>query len=162
VARDEAAAARDAAQAAVDDLERVKTGLEEDIAVLRRNKADLEASVEQLSGDLAFRNNSLFYHAANVRDLKTQGVVTPVLKRLHDVKPVQFDTALDLRQTTSITLAPDAFGLARIDKVRLLPPIYLEGRDFTVVTSKSTGGATINILDPDLFKGKEVVFAVGG
>lgn len=161
-ARDEAATARDAAQAAVNDLQQVKSRLEADVAGLRQNKADLQASVDRLSHDLAFQQNSLFYHAANVRELKTQGVVTPVRKRLHDMKPVRFDTALDLREKTTITFTPDAFGLARIDRVRLLPPIYQEGRDFTVETSKDSGIAKVTILDPDLFKGKEIVFAVGG
>lgn len=161
-ARDEAAAARDAAQAEVSALQEVKTGLESDIGGLRRNKAELEASVDRFSRDLAFRKNSLFYHAASVRDLKTQGVVTSVRKRLRDVKPVHFDTAIDLRENTTITLAPDAFGLHRIDKVRLLPGIFQEGRDFTVVTSKTSGVAKVSILDPELFKGKEIVLAVGG
>jgi hypothetical protein len=161
-ARDEAAAARDAAQAEVGNLQQVKTGLETDITGLRRNKADLEANVESLSSDLAFRKNSLLYHAANVRDLKTQGVVTPVRKRLRDVKPVHFDTALDLREKNTITLAPDSFGLERIDRVRLLPPIYQEGRDFSIETSKTSGVAKVTILDPELFKGKEIVLAVGG
>lgn len=161
-ARDQAAAARDAAQAEVSSLQEVKTGLESDISGLRRNKAELEASVDRYSRDLAFRQNSLYYHAANVRDLKTRGVVTSVRKRLRDVKPVHFDTAIDLRENTTITLAPDSFGLHRIDKVRLLPAIFQEGRDFTVETSKTSGVAKVSILDPELFKGKEIVLAVGG
>jgi DNA-binding FrmR family transcriptional regulator len=160
--RDEAATARDEAVRAVNDLQQVKTTLESDISVLRQNKAALEASVERLSSDLAFRQNSLFYHAANVRELKDQGVLTSVLKRVQDVKPVNYDTALDLRQTTTITLAPAAFGLDRIGKVRMLPNIFQEGRDFRIETSDGSGVATVVILDPDLFKGKEVLFAVGG
>ena len=112
--------------------------------------------------DLAFRQNSLFYHAANVRELKDQGVLTTVLKRVQDVKPVNYDTALDLRQTTTITLAPAAFGLERIARVRMLPNIFQEGRDFKIETSDDSGVATVVILDPDLFKGKQVLFAVGG
>ncbi len=162
VARDEAAAARDEAQAEVDGLQQVKAGLETDIVSLRQNKAALEANVDRLSRDLAFRLNSLFYNAASVRDLKTQGAVSPVRKRLRDVKQVRFDAALDLRQATTITFKPEAFGLERIGKIKMLPPIYQEGRDFTVETSKTSGVATITILDPELFKGKEVVFAVGG
>jgi hypothetical protein len=162
VARDEAAAARDAAQAEVNGLQQVKAGLETDIASLRQNKAALEANVDRLSRDLSFQQNSLFYNAASVQDLKTQGTVTPVRKRLQDMKRVRFDAALDLRQATTITFKPEAFGLQRIGKVRMLPPIYQEGRDFSVETSKTSGVATVTILDPELFKGKEVVFAVGG
>src|SRR3989441_367077 len=65
VQRDEAATARDEAVRTVNDLQQVKTSLEADIAVLRENKAALEGSVQRLSSDLSFRQNSLFYHAAS-------------------------------------------------------------------------------------------------
>ncbi len=160
--RDEAATARDEAVRTVNDLQQVKAGLETDIAGLRENKASLEASVERLSGDLAFRQNSLFYHAANVQVLKDQGVLTSVLKRVQDVKPINFETALDLRDSNTITFAPSAFGLDKIGRVRVLPSMFQEGRDFRVETSEDSGVAKIVIMDPDLFKGKEVLFAVGG
>jgi hypothetical protein len=44
----------------------------------------------------------------------------------------------------------------------MLPAIYQEGRDFAVETSEETGDARLVILDPPLFKGKEVLIAVGG
>jgi hypothetical protein len=160
--RDEEAAAKDAAVRAVNDLQQVKASLEADIALLRQNKAALEASVERLSGDLSFRLNSLFYHAANVRDLREKGVLTSVLKRVQDVKPINFDAALDLRDSNTITLAPEAFGLEHIGKVRMLPNIFQEGRDFRIETSENSGVARIVILDPELFKGKEVLLAIGG
>jgi len=161
--RDEAATARDEAVRTVNDLTQVKAGLESDIAVLQQNKASLEASVERLSNDLSFRQNSLFYHAANVQDLRQQKVLTPVLKRVQDVKPVNFDAALDLRGSNTITLAPGAFGLEHIGKVRLLPNIFQEGRDFRIEMSDDPGSvAKVVILDPELFKGKEVLLAVGG
>ncbi len=160
--RDAARSERDAAQAEVTHLQGVKAGLESDISALQRNKAVLEDSVARLSSDLSFRQNSLFYHAANVRDLKEQGVLSPVLKRVRDVKPLQYEASLDLRQGTTITLDPRLFGLESIERVRLLPPIFQEGRDFTVETSEGTGNARVVILDPDLFKGKEVLVAVGG
>src|SRR5882672_4796340 len=79
---------RDAAQAEVEslqrtkaDLEATKTGLESDIAGLRQNKAELESNVDRLSRDLAFRQNSLFYHAANTHELKESGVLSSALKR---------------------------------------------------------------------------------
>jgi hypothetical protein len=160
--RDQAATARDEAVRTVNDLQQVKSTLESDISVLQQNKAALESSVDRLSSDLAFRQNSLFYHAANTRELKDQGVLSTVLKRVQDVKPVNYDSALDLRQTNTITLAPSSFGLERIVKVRMLPNIFQEGRDFKVETSEDSGVAKITILDTDLFKGKEVLFAVGG
>ena len=160
--RDEATTARDEAVRTVNDLQQVKATLESDISVLRQNKAALEASVQQLTNDLSFRQNSLFYHAANTRQLRDQGVLSSVLKRVQDVKPVNYDAALDLRETNIITLAPEAFGLDRIGKVRMLPNIFQEGRDFKIETFPGSGMAKVVILDPELFKGKEVLLAVGG
>ena len=155
-------AERDAALASLADLERLKANLEADIATLNRNKAMLETEVTRLGDDLSFQKNSLFYHAANVRELKDQGVLTRVLKRFDDSSGVDFDAALDLRRSTVINLHPKEFGLDRITQVRLLPRIYEEGRDFTIETSKETGDASIVILDSRLFRGKEVLVAVGG
>jgi hypothetical protein len=82
------------------------------------------------------------------------------MKHVKDVKHVDYDTALDLRSASSITLSPNTFGLQRISKVRLLPDIYQEGRDYAV--EMSDGDARLVILDPDLFRGREVLLSVGG
>ena len=160
--RDTARTERDTAQAEVGSLQQVKAGLETDISMLQANKASLEDSVARLSSDLSFRQNSLFYHAANERSLKDQGVLSSVLKRVKDVKPLQYEASLDLRQGTTINLEPRLFGLESIDRIKLLPPIFQEGRDYTVETSEATGTAKVTILDPELFKGKEVLVSVGG
>jgi hypothetical protein len=160
--RDQEHTAREAAEVEVAALEDRKHQLESDIALLQQNKADLESSVDRLSRDLAFRQNSLFYHAETERSLKDRGVLSSVLARVKDVKGVDYNEALDLRNATSIALEPGTFGLARIREVRLLPSIYQEGRDFTVETSDETGSARLVILDPDLFRGREVLLAVGG
>jgi len=160
--RDTARSERDVAQAEVGSLQQVKAGLESDISMLQANKASLEDSVSRLSSDLSFRQNSLFYHAANERSLKDQGVLSSVLKRVKDVKPLQYEASLDLRQGTTINLEPRLFGLESIDRIKLLPPIFQEGRDYTVETSEATGTAKVTILDPELFKGKEVLVSVGG
>jgi hypothetical protein len=167
---------RDAAQAQVGVLEGTKAALEAsnasleatrnslqgDVMMLRQNKAELKSAVDRLSRDIAFRQNSLFYHAANTRELKDQGVITSALKRFRDVKGVHFDEALDLRQRTTITLTPGEFGLERIKQVKLLPSIFQEGRDFTIETAKDERSAKVTILDPDIFRGKEVLLAIGG
>jgi hypothetical protein len=167
---------RDAAQAAVTALEQTKSTLEADISTLRQTQAELEArkaelethkarlesNVDQLSKDLSFQQNSLFYHAASARELKDKGILTTVLKRVRDVKGVSFDKALDLRQGTTIYLTPGRFGLERIRDVKMLPSIYQEGRDFTVEKSDVSGTVKVVILDSDLFKGKEVLLSVGG
>jgi len=139
--RDAYKSERDAAQSEAAALEQVKT---------------------QLESDIATRENSLFYHAANAQNLKDQGVLSPVLKRLRDMKGVAFNESVDLRAQTNIDLVPQNFGLEQIRMVRLLPPVYQEGRDFSIETSEDSGSARVVILDPDVFKGKEVVLAIGG
>ena len=160
--RDVAQTARVAAETEVADLQDRKARLEEDIAGLQRNKADLESNVDRLSRDLAFRQNSMFYHAENQRSLKDRGVLSGVLSRVKDVKGLNYDEALDLRNGTSISFNANSFGLEKIKEIRLLPPIFQEGRDFSVETSEETGSARLVILDPDLFRGREVLLAVGG
>ena len=160
--RDTAETGRVAAVAEVADLQDRKARLESDVAGLQQNKAELESNVDQLSKDLAFRQNSLFYHAEATASLKDRGVLSGVLAHVKDVKGVNYDEALDLRRDTSITLSPTTFGLEKIKQVKLLPSIYQEGRDFTVETSEDTGDARLVILDPDLFRGREVLLSVGG
>lgn len=160
--RDQEHVAREAAETEVASLETRKQQLESDISLLQQNKADLESNVDRLSKDLAFRQNSLFYHAEAERSLKDKGVLSGVLAKVKDVKGVQYDEALDLRQATSINLVPNLFGLEKINAVRLLPSIYQEGRDYTVTMAEDGGSASLMILDPDLFRGREVLLAVGG
>ena len=74
----------------------------------------------------------------------------------------EIEAALDLRSASSITLSPNTFGLEKISKVRLLPDIYQEGRDYAVEMGDGNGDARLVILDPDLFRGREVLLSVGG
>src|SRR5206468_5136479 len=126
-----------------------------EVATLQQNKADLES-------DIARHENSLFYHAANERSLKDQGVLSPVLKRVRDVKGLNYDESLDLRQGTTITLMPQSYGLDEIRQVRVLPAFYQEGRDFAIETVQDHSSARLLILNPDLFRGKEVLLVIGG
>ena len=128
----------------------------------QQETAALEQVKSQLETEIATRQNSLFYHAASDENLRGQGVLSSVLKRLRDVKGVTFDESLDLRQGTSIDLVPQNFGLEQIRVVRLLPSVYQEGRDFSIETADDHSSARVVILDPDVFKGKEVVLAIGG
>ena len=128
----------------------------------QQETAALEQVKSQLETEIATRQNSLFYHAASDENLRGQGVLSSVLKRLRDVKGVTFDESLDLRQGTSIDLVPQNFGLDQIRVVRLLPSVYQEGRDFSIETADDHSSARVVILDPDVFKGKEVVLAIGG
>ena len=135
--------------------------------VKERDTAQAEAAAieqvrSQLASEIATRQNSLFYHAANAQNLRDQGVLSPVLKHLRDMKGLTFDESLDLRAGTNIDLVPQNYGLDQIRVVRLLPPVYQEGRDFSVETSEDHRSARVVILDPKIFKGKEILLAVGG
>jgi predicted nucleic acid-binding Zn-ribbon protein len=153
---------RDVAQAEVASLQEIKTGLESDIASLTQTKYELESNVSRLSNDIALRENSLYFHAGNEKQLADQGVLSSVLKRVRDVKGLEYDESLDLRQGTTITLIPESYGLDEIHNVRLLPPIYQEGRDFTVETVEDHSSARLVILDPEIFRGKEVLVSIRG
>jgi len=140
---------------------------ERDTYKTERDMAQTEAATlaqdkAQLENDIATRQNSLYYHAATTRNLKDQGVLSPLLNRLRDMKNVRFDESLDLRAGTSIDLVPRNYGLDEIRAVRLLPPVYQEGRDFSIQTSDDHSSARVVILDPEIFKGKEVLLAIGG
>jgi len=160
--RDTFKSERDTAQVEVATLQQTKADLETDIDGLNQKKTELESTVDQLSRDLAFRQNSLFYHAANEKTLKDRGVLTSVLMRVRDVKGLNYEESLDLRQGTIITLIPGNYGLEEIREVKVLPPIYQKGRDFAIETAEDHSSARLVILDPDLFRGKEVLLAIGG
>jgi len=160
--RDTLKTERDSAQAEVATLQQTKADLETDVDGLNQKKTELESTVDRLSSDISFRQNSLFYHAANERTLKDEGVLSSVRKRVRDVKGLSYEESLDLRQGTTITLMPRNYGLEGIREVRVLPPIYQEGRDFAIETVQDHSSARLVILDPDLFRGKEVLLAIGG
>jgi hypothetical protein len=128
-------------------------------------QADATAQAEakaQLESEMATKANSLYYHAASSQNLKDQGVLSPVLKKLQDVKGVTYDQSLDLRAGSTITLQPQSYGLEAIKGVRVLPGIYQEGRDYAVETAEDFSSARLVILDPELFRGKEILLAIGG
>lgn len=124
--------------------------------------ATLQQAKTQLEDELVARQNSVFYHAASSQNLKDQGVLSPVLSRLNNVKGLSYDESLDLRQGTSITLLPGRFALQEIRTVKVLPPIFQEGRDFSVETAEDHSSARLVILDPEVFKGKQILVAVNG
>ena len=127
----------------------------EQVASLQQDKSHLEE-------EIVTRQNSLFYHADSDQNLRQQGVLTSVLKRLRDVKSVSFDQSVNLSQETTIALDPRTYGVEQIRSVRLLPAIYQEGRDFSVEIEADRSSARLVILDPEVFKGKEVLLALNG
>ena len=132
------------------------------VASLEQDKSSLEQVKSQLEMEIVTRENSLYYHADSDRNLREQGVLSTVLKRVRDVKTVNFDQSVNLNQETTITLYPGTYGLEEIRSVRVLPAIYQEGRDFTVEIEEGSNSARLVILDPEVFKGKEILLAVRG
>lgn len=128
----------------------------------REQAAVLEQDKSQLQDEIVRRENSLFYHADNDRSLKEQGVLTSFLKRVRDVKGITYDQSVNLNQETVITLDAQTYGLEQIRSVRVLPSIYQEGRDFTVEIDEDRSSARLLILEPEVFKGKEVLLALNG
>ncbi len=160
--RDTFRAERDTAQGERDTARTERDSAQTEVSTLTVNKAELEGTVSQLNDDIAYRENSLYYHAADEKTLKNEGVLSSVLKRVQSVKGVTYDESLDLRQGTTITLTPESFGLQEIRNVKLLPSIYREGRDFAIEKKDDHSEAKLVILDPDIFRGKEVLLVIGG
>jgi len=155
---------RDVAQLETDvrGLEDRRSQLEVNVADLEARNSDLQTRGDRLESDLAYRQNSLYYHVESERELAKQGILTRFLKNLKDVKGVSYEDALDLRQARSITITPGAYGLKSISGVELWPEIYQEGRDYTVQVSQDGGNATVVINDPNIFRQQRVLIAVRG
>lgn len=142
----------------IDDLKSRRDGLASQVFDLTRTQARLQGQVAELTS----RENSVFYHTATQKELREQGVVTPILKRFRDVKDVRYDQSLDLTQGNHIRLEAAALGLDKIGKVELLPSVFQPERDYTIERSEDGAEATLVILDPEIFRGKEVILSVKG
>ncbi|MGH9869670.1 MAG: hypothetical protein ACREAA_16080 [Candidatus Polarisedimenticolia bacterium] len=128
----------------------------------RVQAASLKQEKTELQDAFVAHQNSLFYHAESDQALKEKGVLSGFLKRVQDVKSISYDQSVNLAQETTISLDPHAYGLDQIRSVRVLPAIYQEGRDFTVEIEEDRSAARLHILDPEVFKGKEVLLALRG
>ena len=174
--RDVAMAKAVALEQTKSSLERDVTRLEGDISSLEDRRASLESNVADLEGrnsdlqvrgdkyeaDLAFKQNSLFYHADNAKTLADQGVLSKFLKNLKDVKGVSYEDAVDLRQARSITFTPQTYGLKTIKGLEILPGVYQEGRDYSVQVAEDGGNATVVFNDPEIFKQQRVLISLKG
>lgn len=120
-----------------------------------------EQARAQLENEMATRENSVFFHAASNTSLKDRGVLSPVLRKVENVNGIGYDESVDLRVKTTIDLVPERYGLNQIRQVRVLPDIYEEGRDYSVETTADFKNARVVILQPEVFKGKELVLALG-
>jgi len=146
----------------VETLAQRRWELEEEVSVLSRSEADLRERIVALSSDLAARENSVFFHAASERDLRERGALTAVFKRFRDAKDLRFDRSVDLRTGNTITLNAADYGIERIKKVRILPSLYQADRDYVIERSEDGEAARVVLLDPDLFRGKELLLSVRG
>ena len=174
---------RDVAVARATALEETKTSLEGDItrlmgdvhsledrkAELNVTVADLEARNQdlnekgvKLSEDLSETQNSMYYYANSEAALAQQGVLTRFMKNLKDVKGISYDESLDLRQTASINLEAQPYGLKEIKSVEIWPDIYQAGRDYTVQVAEDGQTARVEIIDKNMFKKQRVLIALSG
>jgi hypothetical protein len=151
---------RDGFRAERDGFKAERDTANEQVASLEIDKSALESDKHQLQETLTVQQNSVFYHAASDRDLKEMGVLSSVLKRLRDVHTIDYDKSVNLAQETTIALDPLDYGLSQIREVRVLPEIYLEGRDYSIEFEPDYTTARVRILDPELFKGKEILLAL--
>lgn len=146
----------------VEALAQRRWRLEEEVSALSRSEAGLKERVTKLSSDLASRENSVFFHAANERELREHGALTAILKRFRDAKDLSFDRSVDLRTGNTIALNAADLGMERIKKVRLLPSVYQVDRDYVIERSEDGMAAWVVLLDPDLFRGKELLVSIRG
>jgi hypothetical protein len=146
--------------------------LEGDVSGLQARKAELEAQIttvteqrneqekiaEARQNEIERINNSVFYFASTERELKDKRIVKS-FNRLKDIKGVEYNEYLDLRASKEITFEPKEFGVTKISSVSLLPKHFRPGVDYEVEIARN-GGAKVEILQPQVFKGQKVLFSI--
>jgi hypothetical protein len=142
------------------ELVKERDGFRSERDVAQQDAAAKEQARAQLEDEMHTKENSVFYHAASNTSLKDQGVLSPVMSKVQDIKGVGFDESLDLRTKTTIDLVPERYGLQEIRSVRVLPNIYKEGRDYNIEMTDDYKNARVVILEPEVFKGKELLLAL--
>ena len=140
------------------DLEARRANLEKQISQVTSERDTQQEIAQVRESEIERINNSLFYYASTEADLKDKRV-EGWFNRLKDIKGVEYNEYLDLRASTAITFAPGDFGLKKIDKVAMLPKHFKPGVDYTVQIA-SNGDATIEILQPQMFRGQKVLFSI--
>lgn len=170
---------RDQAVARVASLEDRRTQLEGeierltgDVTGLQSRKAELESQIASVTGqrdeqekiaearqsEIERINNSMFYFASTERALKDKRIVKS-FNRIKDIKGVEYSEYLDLRASKEIRFEPKEFGVQKITRVALLPKYFRPGVDYEVEIA-SNGEAKVEILQPQVFKGQKVLFAI--
>ncbi|MEE9218601.1 MAG: hypothetical protein V3U98_06000 [Acidobacteriota bacterium] len=145
-------------EGAVAKLETRRSELETQIAGVITERDEHQEIARTRQDEISRINNSLFYHASTERDLKDRRVVK-WFNRIKDIKGVQYDEYLDLRASKEITFEAADFGLNKISKVALLPKHFRPGVDYEVQIA-ANGDATVEILQPQVFRGQKVLFSI--
>lgn len=154
------------------ELEDVLANLQEEIRGLEARKASLESNVAQLEGErnqaqeqaktvsanLETVTNSMYYEADTASRLKARGVLKTVNK-VDKIADVKFGSSLNLKQSKSITLKPNQFGIDRIRDVRILPSYFREKRELDVKFGDD-GTVEVTVLDENAMRGQRVLFVV--
>jgi chromosome segregation ATPase len=146
----------------VHSLEDRKAELNIQVADLEARNQDLNEKGQKLSEDLSLTQNSMYYYANSQQALAEQGVLSRFMKNLKDVKGISYDESLDLRQSTSINLEAQPYGLTEIKDVAIWPEIYQAGRDYTVEVADDGQSARVEIIDKNMFKKQRVLIALSG
>ncbi len=142
----------------VTGLESRKSELEQQMARVAGERDEQEKIAESRQTEIERINNSMFYYASTERELKDKRIVKS-FNRIRDIKGVQYSEFLDLRASKEITFEPKEFGVAKITNVALLPKYFRPGVDYEVQIA-SSGEAKIEILQPQVFRGQKVLFAI--
>ena len=154
------------------ELEDVLANLQEEIKGLEARKAALESNVAQLEGErnqaqeqaktvsanLETVTNSMYYEADLADRLKARGVLKTVNK-VDKIADVKFGSSLNLKQSKSITLKPNQFGISRIRDVRILPSYFREKRELDVKFGDD-GTVEVTVLDENAMRGQRVLFVL--
>lgn len=152
----------DKLEAEVSGLEEKKGELEGKVSDLVARNTSLTETKESLESDLAFRQNSLYYHAGSEKELTKQGILTKFLENVKDVNAIDFAETLDLRQAQSISFRPGPYGLKSIRDIEVWPQGFIRGRDYVVEVSEKGDAARVVLQEPDVFKQKRILFSVKG
>lgn len=145
-------------QAEIKSLEARKASLESNVAQLEGERNTAQEQVKTVSASLDTVTNSMYYEADLADRLKARGVLKTVNK-VDKIADVKFASSLNLKQSKSITLKPNQFGIDRIRDVRILPSYFREKRELDVKFADD-GTVEVTVLDENAMRGQRVLFVL--
>lgn len=158
-------------EAQVAELEQRKQKLQRQLEAMGKELGETQEQVRTITAEkekvaqereeLRIRLNTLYYTFGNENELKKSGVLKrPFLGKLKeaDLQKVDYSRTQDLSKSNLVVITADEVKLKSIKKVTVYPTaMYQLNRDYKVVIEGNQ--ATIELLNPDRFKGAYVVFA---